>query len=84
MREIVYELAIIGGRLPDDKSIAFDLIQRLALATKGGDAVGPWEYHFKSFDAAKMAEESVRRTGVSCDSIRIRTVDAGTGKELPS
>ena len=86
MTDVAYELAIIGGELSDHESTAREqgeTLQRIAQRS-GGAAIGSWEYHFPTFEAATQAAREIRQMGLAFDSIQIRAVASDTGKELPS
>lgn len=85
MSNVVYELAILGARLPDDESAALMQCEELDRVTKdmNGGAVGAWEYHFPTFDHATEAARGFRRVGLAFDSIQIKAVDEHSGKEPP-
>src|SRR5205085_3699413 len=53
MTVVVYELAIIGGQLPDDASAAFEQVEALHRIVSGmdGTEVGPWEWYVATFDS---------------------------------
>jgi hypothetical protein len=86
MTQAVYELAIIGGRLPDDDNAAFTQTEHLEhiVAQMDGEVVGAWEWHFPTFNAAAEAARGFRRVGLVFDDVRIKAVDAHSGKDLPS
>ena len=83
---IAYELAIVGGDLGNNDETALQRVERLleALAACGGVEAGPWGYHFDSFEDAQAFLRELRLIGVTFEEIRIRAVNAVTGKELPS
>ena len=87
MAGVAYELAIVGGELSANDDEALSQTEELDKLVRrwGGVGVGPLEYHFASLDNAKEAAHQVRQmVGIKFDDIQIRTVDAATGKELPS
>jgi hypothetical protein len=88
MTDVAYELVIVGGELSDDESTAAEQGQTLNRIAQrsGGAALGPWEYHFPTFEAATQAAHEIRQMGLALafDSIQIRAVASDTGKDLPS
>src|SRR5205085_11486891 len=86
MTVVVYELAIIGGQLPDDASAAFEQVEALHRIVSGmdGTEVGPWEWYVPTFDLAREAAREFRRIGLAFDDVEIKAVDGLSGKDLPS
>jgi hypothetical protein len=84
--KVAYKLSIIGGELSDHELTKLDQIKKLGQIAQdhGGDAAGPWEYHFPTFDHATTAAHEIRQMGLTLDSIEIRPVDGDTGKAPPS
>jgi hypothetical protein len=86
MTEVAYELAIVGGELSDDESVAFEQIEKLSQIARrfSGGAVGAWEYHFPTFEGATQAALEIRQIGLTFDTLQIKAVSGDTGKDLPS
>ena len=82
---VVYELAIIGGRLSDDASAAYEQVEELNRIVRrmDGARVGPWKYHFPTFDATREALQEFRHIGLAFDDVQIKAVDGISGKDLP-
>jgi hypothetical protein len=86
MADVAYELAIVGGELSNDESMAFDQLENLKRIVHEfrGEEVGPWEYHFPTFDEAQAARHQIRQMVLIFQQINIKAVDARSGRDLSS
>jgi hypothetical protein len=87
MTNVAWELALVGARLSEEDSNRFIEVERLLqiIQTRGGEAVGVWEYHFATLEAAQGAASDLRQMSLAFDDIRIGgPLEARIGNDLAS
>src|SRR6478672_9662063 len=86
MTAVAYLLVLVGAELSHDAGEAERQVEEenQLLRALGGEAVGPWEFHFRTLDDAKLAAHHFRQAGFKFNDIQITTIDHATGRELPS
>jgi hypothetical protein len=80
---VVYELAIVGGRLDAARFEQQTEELTYIVTQRAGAAVGAWEWHFPTFNAATEATRGFRRMGLAFDAVQIKAVDGFSGHDLP-